>query len=811
MQTDYKTIFKRVFCVLTLGLVWAIVGAVPVDASHNSCPFGNPCGPGRCTTWVFCHPAPSNFFCYVPITCPGGVITCGACPVTPPPLPGSPPAPPPSGGCVYSSPGPVTLNTPVNGAVLTSNTVTLSWNNIGTWGEGCPTVPVNAIYFQPDCVGGLTYMGSNPTINDLDWDRTYCWVIARGNYGPFTTYSPVWAFRTPRPPQIIASSFDAASINRCSGSAISGRSSFPTTNNPITYTMDVRDDRNDFAANRNYIKFVRIGVLAAGGFNYYPLGYADPYMYDPVGKLRGAFDVRNLDVFGGSPDTPEFRSINGAGGTFGAPATTGNLANTAGNLTLLGLNTVSTRVTVVDNRTLRVTWTVRFEDVQANGNIRLYGSVISQNADGSYVSQDADPSLTSFFGSDANYGYSAMANWAIDMNPPAASISVPTWTGTTTFNIDWQFSDPNGFRTIRSYCYLNSSGSATIRDIGLAQNIVLGTTPLDFPTPDQCLVNSVPRRGVHNYQVQSGTLGSATFKLYVQDNACNSATATDGIGNPNAWIMTNGNNVSAAGGFPNSVVQDIDPLILAAISPTIGNASYLATYVAITGNDDMPPDRQSEHDTYVTDYADGQLFPPPVSGQTQWYEFMYDLVSSQAVVTNTGLASISGNFSGGGAYNVPVSSTRFFRHTGNLTVQSNSTCNIKAIIFVQGNLTVNPDLNRTTGNGCMFVVNGNITIGNGTYKSAGLPVTASSLYDRVNAAFVTDGAFNTLLDWPGAGQLADALFLKGSITANTVSFKRDLGKASNYAQPAEAFEYDPFFITTFRVQLSSRKFSITSE
>jgi hypothetical protein len=77
----------------------------------------------------------------------------------------------------------------------------------------------------------------------------------------------------------------------------------------------------------------------------------------------------------------------------------------------------------------------------------------------------------------------------------------------------------------------------------------------------------------------------------------------------------------------------------------------------------------------------------------------------------------------------------------NVSISSNFVCNKKALIFVGGSLTINPPLKNKTGdtdklsgiNGCIFVVNGGVSI------TEGSDAVGNFKYDKVNGYIFADG------------------------------------------------------------------------
>jgi hypothetical protein len=197
--------------------------------------------------------------------------------------------------------------------------------------------------------------------------------------------------------------------------------------------------------------------------------------------------------------------------------------------------------------------------------------------------------------------------------------------------------------------------------------------------------------------------------------------------------------------------------------------------------------------------------PPEISGGSDWYSYLLEQVNSVSRVTTLELTEINGSMSG--ALSGALGLRKFVQTTGNLNIVSNSSCDIDAIVFVNGNLNLEPDFLRPADNSCIFIANGSITIGGGAYASNGVTGSTPARYDRVEAFLVASGGILTSNDLPGGGEVADGLIVKGGVFAGSLTLGRDLG-TRNISQPSEAFLYDPSFSVDFARELAIRTFSI---
>jgi len=96
---------------------------------------------------------------------------------------------------------------------------------------------------------------------------------------------------------------------------------------------------------------------------------------------------------------------------------------------------------------------------------------------------------------------------------------------------------------------------------------------------------------------------------------------------------------------------------------------------------------------------------------------------------------------------------------GDLSVNINFNCNRYGIFFVKGNLTIDGKI--TNGNvqkdACIFIVNGNVTIGNGEKVS-----NSTMEYDEINAYILADGKIEILQEG-GESSIYDGIYIDGGM------------------------------------------------
>ena len=107
------------------------------------------------------------------------------------------------------------------------------------------------------------------------------------------------------------------------------------------------------------------------------------------------------------------------------------------------------------------------------------------------------------------------------------------------------------------------------------------------------------------------------------------------------------------------------------------------------------------------------------------------------------------------------------------TIPSNyGNYNFSAVIFVNGNLTVNADLNTSNLTSMLFIISGDVLVDKDV--------------QNIRGNFVTDGEFDTSYN----GNKGRQLNIYGSIEANVVSFNRSLGNDAD-TTPSEQVIFQP--------------------
>lgn len=106
--------------------------------------------------------------------------------------------------------------------------------------------------------------------------------------------------------------------------------------------------------------------------------------------------------------------------------------------------------------------------------------------------------------------------------------------------------------------------------------------------------------------------------------------------------------------------------------------------------------------------------------------------------------------------------------------------NNSQIIFVNGDLTIDKNINTTNDAAIMFVVKGDVKI--------------MEKVTNVNAAIIADGTLYTAYD-SEEGEASNTLSMHGIYVANNFKLQRTLQGTNNSKTPSEEFVYEPKYVT----------------
>lgn len=723
---------------------------------------------------------------------------------------GNPPSNPPA--CNKSSPGIPTNQAPLQGSVNNPKPITLRWANAG-WGAGCPNTNYNKIFYRPKTQACNIPTGYQETAYfaattsrvfnaELAWGTTYCWYVEQFNRA-FSTFSTPSEFTTSRPPVYTGGGFTG--IDVC-GNQSSGRTAAGVTN-PIEWTASFSNPEPT-----NVMEWFVLAMVPTTGTYGVNTDTADWTTTYTKAMQSGSF-VFAINKPGTAAAT--YKSLNLPASWTTAPPSATSLTSGNGRAVLMDLNSGTSLVTNGANATAK--YRIGFNNTFPSGTYNIYVITLTSN-----------PALgTLMFSNDATaanpYFMKKSGTWRVDMTPPSATITTPTLNALDgTFSMTWSVSDNIGVTGVRSYIYSDVNG-AVIRDNTIGTDITTQIGELSYPTASNAGIG-LGNLGNHVYKDQSPDTGAAySFKLHARDAACNFAETSVKKDPLTPWLLGANGDISGRGGIAKTKIPVISNFTIPFTTTT--GESFFSQYGSISGTDTNALGKISKFAENINNYLDDAIIPPH-SGDTAWYDYLLDKVikNEKTKIVPQGSKTISSTISSGlgGSPDIKMG----VEITGDLNINTNTACDITGLIFVRGNLNINPDLTVTNRqpaspanlqiyNGCVFIVKGDVNVGLGTAKT-NLPTSSTNLasYDIINALILTDGFFNVPVDNRGAGRKGDGLYVNGGVVAqNTVNgsattIRRDISQEGNNLQPSTFFNLDARYKLMFSEDFASRDYEI---
>lgn len=711
--------------------------------------------------------------------------------------------------CVPTAPGTPTLVSPVNNATISTNSVALQWSDSTPWGLGCP---LNSnqyrVFVSPNCSGTFVqYNGYDSVsggvysrnLSNLSYGSAYCWYVQKHN-GSLYANSPLWVFTVGNTPVDTSSGFTQA--DTCSYPASSGRWDNANTENPVNFSMTFNQSSGIPPAFYNTASLMLVPTTGAWAENN---AFIDHNTLATKVYNSSAIGVA-VNYLGG------MYTVDSTGYGYSTGATGGaNKLNARGTAQGMGANT-DTRL-IVSGANATANFKIRFEHTFPSGTYNVYGSMWVQNQDGSIVS--------SYANSTSNLRYKLLTTWTVDTSNPGSVIVGPTYNSNGSYNLTYQPTDNLGIYDTVNYI-TRSAATGALRDNTLAQQLAFDFAP---NTHRGSLNNSnylaSPTR---NYTDNGTGVGNTyTHRLDVIDRGCNFTSTSTTVTAPSPWLMTYQGNTSANGGFALAIPDN--PTFTVPFSTDTGTP-YLSTFGALSGDSRIPPARISKTTTFATTYTNDAVKPPTSSGFTSWFDYAADRVRKNNAgrtdywmneYTNPGpTPNVGGDYYTKSIADwiiIPKNSRFVYFMNGDQDLLDGSICDVKLILFISGNLRINPDITTTGDNGCLIFVKGNVTVLPGTKKpNISLGSAAAPNYDAINLYIVTDGTFTTNTDnAPGAGNQWEGLYINGGLNAQQVNFARDLNYAPNATNPSIVVKYDPRYQILFGNDLGVKTYSFREQ
>jgi len=243
----------------------------------------------------------------------------------------------------------------------------------------------------------------------------------------------------------------------------------------------------------------------------------------------------------------------------------------------------------------------------------------------------------------------------------------------------------------------------------------------------------------------------------------------------------------------------------------------LSTYISSVFQSALKVTQRTSMKHFVLEgYEDWNKSPIKSSPDKNWYDYIHTLVAKNSTIHQINATQMTAGQRTSqlilATTGETMTNTNYTRHlliNNDFVLRTNTSCDTRSIIFINGKLTIEPRFivrDRLVGTlnvpmGCMFVVNGDIEVLNGTFYND---------YVILGGFFITNGKFITSEDNGGSPSTAryEGIFVSGSVIANEGVFNRNLRMLNNSTQPAEFFVYDPRYSNIFKNELTVKDFSI---
>ena len=728
------------------------------------------------------------------------------------------------GGCTPTAPQTPSLNSPANGSNSAVTSTVLNWNAISNWGNTCSSRNNRyLVNYREQSTGncptsGYTQTSTNSntttlTVNNLNIDSRYCWYLLATNGERTSSRSPIWTFTTIRSPLLDDNDF---SFTQTCANNISGNASINGTNNPITfYTEYSFIGGNEI----NEINEVLLAITPNDVRN------ANIVSEASLAQASEDYFMARIILNHTNLTNSEFQIVNtNSSPYYSASATQGNLTNSKNTATLLNINQTgpnSTYIEQIDNDTIRVYWTIRFEDnykYKPNGD--LYNQIINANIYSSALREYAPDQWISSTNSSIPRSLEKINSWDINVQIPQISISNSIIIDKDHFDINWNV-DGYGLDQVDGYMWTDNT-NLNLRRYSPSPNqnfTITNNEPADFSQTNIDVIQS--NLGLHRYQILSAPSENLTIstKISATDTACNQTTDSgNGINIGNSWFITTDSNTSSA-----NIQNEVQNVDLSFISQGLENKSYLSTFLTSVKESSLNSIiRASKYNFILENYNDENQLPQKGTNKT-WYQVLYDILTKnigQIDVLNTQDATIATTTSDflTNALGIPISkySTQHIVINGNLEILSNAICDTRSIFLVGdinssngGILNINPDFTienspNSDQMGCIFIAKNSINVLPGQDKNQNNS-NLERVYDKIEGFFITDGQFNSNYN---DSDTRDGLYIKGSVIANNINLTRQFGLLYDTLQPAEIFEYDARYMNIFRNEFMINKFKI---
>ena len=426
--------------------------------------------------------------------------------------------------------------------------------------------------------------------------------------------------------------------------------------------------------------------------------------------------------------------------------------------------------------------------------------------------------------------------WTIDKGLPSVTFTnnTPLVSGNT-LRLDWTATDSKNLYAIIGNIY--STAAADARAITLSTSttgVLLRATNPFIPLPEDGNVgrlngdwsfrvapnmNATSHSGSVNVNIGANRTGTLIFYITVFDDAGNVYSQRRTY-NLDDWFVTDGGLAYSAEGTAfvakettNSWTGKLPPFAVSGwIESLTNNKADLSS--EMWAEDTIQLDNNDLVSSYVIN-GHGGYGPMDYSTQLkEAYLGKKDTIPGLIEKNFTDYQTTAGALMSTGVLCGPASEYCVLNISGNLIISTNLKCNKKALIFVDGNLTINSPLRNVQTNimdaspsdGCIFVVGGNMTIAEGVSQSS----STVFAYDVIHGYFFVDGT-TTIAHETSKSSTAiyDGVYINGGIhSQGGIILNRYLRLIDRLTYPVVAVDHHPkygvlggvFFGSNFNLQ-----------
>ncbi len=413
-------------------------------------------------------------------------------------------------------------------------------------------------------------------------------------------------------------------------------------------------------------------------------------------------------------------------------------------------------------------------------------------------------------------------NWIIDRTYPTIgsfSFGTPQAVGNT-LRVGWSVSDNRDIHSVIGNIYTTETALARQITLSMESSSHTVTFPSNpfmphtvgfYPSGNTGRINgtwqfgvvnitSTTNSGILNIDIGENTVGSFELYLTVFDEAGNLTSHSIRINLADWFVSAGGLAYSSNGSYfstkAGTFTSGIFPPYSATVNPGLqaSNADSSSELWAVgsSGNPSSLLKSSSSRSYNVTRYEGNGLNESYYSILMKAYEKNKSNLQPGLTEVNLATDTLSGMVSP----TLCSSNYCVLSREGDLSTLDSFVCNKQTLIFVEGNLTINPQLYSSSPDeidpltGCIFVVSGTVTITAGSD-----PNSLSFGYDKVHGYILSDGVITILDERPKS--VVDGVYINGGISSSnelsgvSIVVDRYLRLVERLSYPVLTIDYHP--------------------